>query len=52
MHVQYAQMTLRGYLQHPQRGANKMARTHAQCATANDREETDFHLYGQELIFV
>jgi hypothetical protein len=53
MLVHDVQITLRGYFQHPQVGTNKkMARTHAQCATANDKEETDFHLYGQELIFV
>jgi len=53
MLVHDVQITLRGYFQHPQMGAkNKMARPHAQCATADDREETDFHLYGQKSIFV
>jgi hypothetical protein len=57
MLVHDIQIALRGYFQHPQLGTNnKMtlthARRHAEGATANDREGTDFHLYGQELIFV
>jgi hypothetical protein len=53
MLVHDIQNTLRGYFQHPQMGAkNKMARTHAQCATVDDREETYFNLYGQKSIFI